>query len=61
METKAYKEGYEAYITMKGNAPYPNNGKAVNPYSENSSDYYDWIKGWNDRGRDDLYSSDENW
>lgn len=49
--TPAYQEGWNAYREQKGSDKFPSQGQ--NPYNPNSSDYWDWAKGWNDRGRDD--------
>jgi hypothetical protein len=49
--TNAYVEGYQAYHDQQGTKPFPEQGQ--NPYSPNSSDYYDWAKGWNDHGEAD--------
>jgi len=51
-QTKAYHEGYQAYRDQRGSEPFPKQGK--NPYSQNSSDYWDWAKGWNNRGMEDA-------
>jgi hypothetical protein len=51
VKTAAYHEGYQAYRIQKGSESFPMQGE--NPYSENSSDYWDWAKGWNDQCRDD--------
>jgi hypothetical protein len=51
--TPAYRAGYEAYREQGGAGPFDEEGQTT-PYSPNSSDHWDWIRGWNDRGMEDA-------
>lgn len=53
MNNTAYNLGYESYREQQGTNIFEKSGEVKCPYNKYSSDYYDFIKGWNDRCRDD--------
>jgi hypothetical protein len=55
LKTPAYWAGYEAYREQGGSGPFEEG--QTTPYSPNNSDYWDWLRGWNDRGIEDAADS----
>lgn len=52
--TLEYEAGYAAYGKHGDGRKYTEQyHDSLNPYSKNSSSYYDWVQGWNDHCRDD--------
>lgn len=45
----AYQGGWDAYRETGSSQRFPTQGEDKNHYHPNSSDYWDWVKGWNDR------------
>lgn len=45
--SKAYNEGFNAYLVTKGNPE-----RTMNPYTRQTSQWKSWNKGWNQARRD---------